>query len=359
MSLEQKSTNLPPIAPTRLPYHPALKERYNIDQGQWRVLVDAIFPSAQTIEAVVMAISYCQNRKLDPFKRQVHIVPIWSSEKRCYIETVWPSISELRTTAFRTGSYAGSDPTDWGPDIAETFGTGDQRCEVTYPEWAAVTIYRLVAGQRCAFPGPRCYWKETFSKAKAGAPNPMWTKRPRGQIEKCAMAAALRNAFPEEIGGDLTNDEAETIQDYHAHIAVPHDAPAPRLSKVEMMAATLAHEPMAETVAEEPETFDAPEDDSAQIEPQVPTAELVDAIYAADSVKTLVSLLDGYDRQYGDALPQEVVQAGKQQCEALALLTASRGKRLQSLGAWVLKTKRLDQDAKDRVLAACEAEKNP
>jgi hypothetical protein len=35
----------------------------------------------------------------------------------------------------------------------------------------------------------------------------MWRDRPRGQLEKCAEAAALRAAFPEEIGGDLCSDE--------------------------------------------------------------------------------------------------------------------------------------------------------
>ena len=228
--------NLPTIAPMRLPYHPALKEKYGIDAGQWRVLTDAIFPAARTIESVVMALGYCKSRNLDPFKRSCHIVPIWSSEKKCYIETVWPSISELRTTAFRTGTYAGTDAATWGEDRTQTWGTGAEKCEVTYPEWAQVTVYRLVAGQRCAFPGPRVYWLETFAHGKGSGPNAMWTKRPRGQIEKCALAAALRNAFPEEIGGDLSSDEAEGIQDFHQHIPVPADAPPPRLSKVEQMA---------------------------------------------------------------------------------------------------------------------------
>jgi len=38
-------------------------------------------------------------------------------------------------------------------------------------------------------------------------PNAMWAKRTWGQIEKCAEAAALRAAFPEEIGGVATAEE--------------------------------------------------------------------------------------------------------------------------------------------------------
>lgn len=258
--------NVPAIAPLRLPYHPALKERYEIDAGQWRVLIDAIFPAAQTMESVIMAIGYCKARKLDIFKHQVHIVPIWSQERHTYIETVWPSISELRTTAFRTRSYAGTDPTAWGDDKTMSWGTGAQTVEVIFPEWAQVTVYRLVEGQRCAFPGPRVYWLETFAHTKGGGPNAMWTKRPRGQLEKCAQAAALRNAFPEEIGGDLSSDEAEGITEYRQHIEVPADAPAPRLSKVEQMAAALdaQSEPMDETPGEPDEP---PPADPASTEP--------------------------------------------------------------------------------------------
>ncbi len=39
-----------------------------------------------------------------------------------------------------------------------------------------------------------------MDKKKDGSPNKMWKQRPYGQIGKCAEAAALRRAFPEEIG---------------------------------------------------------------------------------------------------------------------------------------------------------------
>jgi hypothetical protein len=35
----------------------------------------------------------------------------------------------------------------------------------------------------------------------------MWEKRANGQLEKCAEAAALRRAFPEELGSDYSIDE--------------------------------------------------------------------------------------------------------------------------------------------------------
>jgi hypothetical protein len=77
---------------------------------------------------------------------------MWSTVAGKMIETVWPGISELRTTAFRTGHYAGLPAPEFGPAIERTF---------------------------------------------------------KGQLEKCAEAGALRRAFPEEIGNALTAEEME------------------------------------------------------------------------------------------------------------------------------------------------------
>lgn len=202
----------------RIPYINGMQERFNIDQTAWRVLVDATFPSAKTSAAVELALSYCKARNLDPFKKPVHIVPVWSTEKRGYVETIWPAISELRTTAMRTGSYAGCDPAIFGEDVTETLedkvkrdeGMVTEKVTVTYPLWCSITLYRFVNGQRVAFPGPKVFWKEAYGKqGKSKLPNDMWAKRPLGQLEKCAEAAALRRAFPEEIGNEFSAEEME------------------------------------------------------------------------------------------------------------------------------------------------------
>lgn len=199
--------NLPTIAGPRLPYHPAIEERFGIDRSSWTALVEAIFPGATTIESVILALSYCKARKLDPFKRVVHIVPIWSKQKGCMVDTVWPGIGELRTTAFRTGEYAGRGETTLGPTLTEKIGSHD----MTFPEWAQVTVRRIIKGHVVDFVGPRVYWKETYATASRSddSPNEMWRNRPFGQIDKCAEAAALRTAFPEEIGSDYIPEEVQ------------------------------------------------------------------------------------------------------------------------------------------------------
>ena len=126
-----------------------------ISPAQWRVLVETTFPSAKSPEAVEMAFDYCKVRGLDVFKKPVHIVPMWSSAKKDYVETVWPGINEIQITAARTGAWAGMDPPRWGPPVTRTFSGSrkvkdrweEASVELTFPEWCEVTVYRIVAGQ--------------------------------------------------------------------------------------------------------------------------------------------------------------------------------------------------------------------
>lgn len=196
------------VSPPRLPYDSRIEERFGIDIGGWRALTDAIFPSASTTDAIILALSYCKARKLDPFKKPVQIVPMWDSKRKQMVDTVWPGIGELRTTAFRTGQYAGRDAAIFGE--MRDFKLSDD-VTISYPEWCEVVVYRVLGGARCPFHGPRVHWMETYATAgkDTNAPNKMWSKRPNGQLEKCAEAAALRAAFPEELGNEYAAEEME------------------------------------------------------------------------------------------------------------------------------------------------------
>lgn len=222
----------------RLPQPPGM----SITPSQWRVLTDAIFPGAKTAEAVVLAMDYCAARKLDPFKKAVHIVPMWNSSLGREVETVWPGINELQVTAARTGQWAGMDEPRWGPLVKRTFRgrvgkkgyERDVEVVMEYPEWCAVTVYRLLGGERHAFTEP-VYWIECYSRqGRTEVPNEMWQKRTRGQCHKVAKAASLRAAFPEEMGNDYTSDEMEgkeiesggVVIDGHAEPSQHHQEPS-------------------------------------------------------------------------------------------------------------------------------------
>lgn len=189
------------IIQSRLPMPQSVS---GIDAGKWRVLCESIFPSAKTPEAIAMAVDYCRVRNLDIMKKPVHIVPMWSASLGREVETVWPSITEVQTTASRTKEWAGMDEPKWGKDITKIFkgikkgNVGETSIEMTFPEWCSIAVYRIINGQKCAFTEP-VYWLEAYGRiGKTELPNDGWIKRPRGMIIKVAKAFSLRAAFPEE-----------------------------------------------------------------------------------------------------------------------------------------------------------------
>jgi len=188
-----------------------LAEEFGLDIGSWSVLIDQVFPGAKTANAIALALRYCKMRGLQIYKKPVHIVPVWNSALGYEVETVWPGIGELLTTAHRTKAFAGISRVEWGPMITRKFtanirikgGNANKDVEVTFPEYAQQTVYRLVGGQVCAFEGPEVYYLEAFGQVQGkDLPNNMWARRPHGQLAKCAKAAALRDAFPEDIPAD-------------------------------------------------------------------------------------------------------------------------------------------------------------
>lgn len=206
---------------------PAVLQERGVDLSMYNVLRNVVFPAAKDDGAIAMAFDYCKARGLDILKKPVHIVPVWDSRanggRGGMVETVWPSIYEVRTTAARTGAYAGKDAPAFGPDVTKTFGAEEYSVKnrngnwekkkgvpksYTFPESCTVTIYKLISGVRVAFSGT-VYWEEAAVFTKDGHPNAMWSKRVRGQLAKCAEAEALRAAFPEETGGMMTAEEME------------------------------------------------------------------------------------------------------------------------------------------------------
>lgn len=212
----------------RLPFHPEIEKRFKIGRAEWRALTDAIFPAAKTADAIMLALSYCKARRLDIFKRPVHIVPIWDGKLNREVESVWPGIGELRTTAMRTGSYAGNDEPEFGPMRTETFRARvkdfnsnnwkDEEATVSFAEWCRVTVYKMVQGQRVAFFGPKVHYLEFYSKKSrySSLPNEMWSRKGHFMLEKCAEAGALRRAFPDELGDQFSVEEAGFFGAYDA-----------------------------------------------------------------------------------------------------------------------------------------------
>ena len=189
-----RTSNVLELPAARLPVAMQTLAELGLDANTWRVLTESIFPGAKTADGILLAVRYCKARGLDPLKRPVHVVPMWSKTAGREIETVWPGIAEVQTTAARTGQWAGMDPPRFGPDRTRTFqgrvktdkGWDPVEITLTFPEWCEVTVYRLVGGVRCAFTEP-VFWEEAYSRSsRAPSCPPTWPAS--GRAASCTSA---------------------------------------------------------------------------------------------------------------------------------------------------------------------------
>lgn len=188
-------------------HEPRLPALQMDEQELMQVLQSSLYPGASPA-SIKMALGYCKAAGLDPMQKPVHIVPMWDSKAGSMRDVVMPGVGLYRTQAARSGECAGVSEPDFGPDTTETLGGQS----ITFPAWCRVTVKRrLPTGEVVEFTAKE-FWKENYAvkggKEKSIAPNAMWTKRPYGQIAKCAEAQALRKAFP-EVGSQPTADEME------------------------------------------------------------------------------------------------------------------------------------------------------
>lgn len=129
--------------------------------------------------------------QLNPIKKQAYLIGYDTKDGANFSTIV--SISGLTSIAARTREYAGIDQPRFTFNGAKL-------------ESCSVTVYRIVNSEKCAFVG-NAYYDERVQKTYDGKPTEQWAKQPRTMLEKCARAAALRNAFPEQLGSFY--DEAE------------------------------------------------------------------------------------------------------------------------------------------------------
>lgn len=177
--------------------------RRGITEAKWRTLMNSLYPGASG-SSVLLVWDYCQARKLDPLKKPCHIVPmeVKVGDRYEWRDVVMPGIYEHRTTAQRTGQYLGHSKPEYG---AATDWAG-----LTAPEWCEMTIYRWNAEARTRVEFPvRTYFREVVATKRDGKANSRWTKAPIQMLTKCCEASGLREAFPDELGGEQTAEEMD------------------------------------------------------------------------------------------------------------------------------------------------------
>lgn len=146
---------------------------------------------------------YCQRTGMDPFTRQIYMIGRWDRHASRLKYTIQMAIDGFRIIAQRSLQYAGQTEPQWcGPDGVWK----DVWVDHTRPPVAA-----RIGVLRHGWPQPTyavAHFAE-FAPMRDGKLEPMWQRMPANQIAKCAEAAALRKAFPNDLSGMYVPEELE------------------------------------------------------------------------------------------------------------------------------------------------------
>lgn len=177
----QETVELVPVVETTLPQAPSdYKEKMTRDQIE---LVKNTVAKGASDDELKLFLYVCARSGLDPFTKQVHLIPRGANK------TIQVGIDGLRSIAERSENYAGNDDPVFDDE--------------SKPMKATVTIYKIVQGQKVGFTAS-ARWTQYFPGEKLGF---MWKKMPHLMLGKCAEALALRKAFPAVMTGLYIHEE--------------------------------------------------------------------------------------------------------------------------------------------------------
>jgi phage recombination protein Bet len=143
-------------------------------------------------------------RGLDPRKRQCFWIP------RGGKWTFTTSIDGFSAMADRTQRFGGAD----APEFRGVVSVKDGQRDLDVPMHAEVTVWKMVGPWEHPVTRPfrgTADWAEFYPGD--GDVGRMWRKMPRRMLSKCALAQALRLAFPEQLADVELVDEGGPVVD--------------------------------------------------------------------------------------------------------------------------------------------------
>lgn len=178
--------------------------RNGLTAEQKTLIRNIIAPKANDDE-LALFFELCKNTGLDPFKKQVYLLPFWNGELKRFVFSAITSIDGLRSLAETTGEYDGQSEPIWIDKDGKEYKvwTSDN-----YPFACKISVFKKGVKN----PTFGVAYFDMFAKEKDGKYTGFWNKPTKAahMIAKCAEALALRKAFPSKLSGLYVHEEMES-----------------------------------------------------------------------------------------------------------------------------------------------------
>lgn len=164
-------------------------------------LVKRTIAKDATDDELALFLNVCNRTGLDPFARQIFLIPRYDSDLGRNVKVPQVSIDGARLVADRTGAYRPGSVYFYDAEGKES--TVWIRAE---PPFAArATVFK----DGHEVPGIPIRYDERVQRNKDGAPRAEWKRQPAHMLAKCAEMATLRQAFPHDLSGVYVEGEGE------------------------------------------------------------------------------------------------------------------------------------------------------
>ena len=242
------------------------------EEGILKRTVLSKFPEDEQL----MFIRTCQRTKLDPFTKQIYPTKRYQKVKDEHGQTkkvptlvIVTGIMGLCAVAERTGHYDGCE-TKWsGQDGVWR----DEWLADVYPEAARCVVFHkqrkhdeVAIARWNSFVGTT--WNQEGQRWEV---SDFWEKMPDYMLAKCAKAAALRGAFPDQLSNIYIREELEShITDTETDLDLAEAEQKTRLEEASKAAAAVPPKPKEEEVPPAPKRINLESSTTAPTPPTPP-----------------------------------------------------------------------------------------
>lgn len=160
-----------------------------------------------TDQEVYMFLQMCRTQHLNPFLREAYCIKYGDRSPATLVVGKETFLKRARRNPDYQGSEAGIIVRDIeSGEVKEVAGTVFVKGQELVGGWARVYINGLAVPSYISVP-----FNEYAGRKSDGSLNGTWASKPATMIRKVALLQALREAFPEDMGGLYGAEEINTV----------------------------------------------------------------------------------------------------------------------------------------------------